>query len=29
MTFVELPGLRRLGGTPFLLTPRGVPQTRT
>lgn len=22
MTFVDLPGLRRLGGTPFLLTPR-------
>lgn len=21
MTFVDLPGLRRLGGTPFLLTP--------
>ncbi|WP_395691289.1 FAD-dependent oxidoreductase [Nocardioides sp.] len=24
MTFVDLPGLRRLGGTPFLLTPRSV-----
>lgn len=24
MTFVDLPGLRRLGGTPFLLTPRGA-----
>ena len=22
MTFVDMPGLRRLGGTPFLLTPR-------
>ena len=24
MTFVALPGLRRLGGTPFLLTPRAA-----
>lgn len=23
MTYVDLPGLRRLGGTPFLLTPVG------